>query len=758
MSSTRLRPAAAFTASVTLFLALLTGGAAASRIPAVASSGAVPAGGSWGHAQEVPGSEALNVRGYAGISSVSCASAGNCAAGGSYADNAGQYQTFLVSEVNGTWGKAQEVPGLAAVSVAFGRITSVSCASAGNCSAGGGYLDASGNFDAFVVSEVSRTWDDAKLVPGLAALNVGGEAYITSISCASAGNCAAIGNYADASIDTTDQAFVVNEVNGTWGNAEKMPGTAVTNNGVAGGSASSVSCASTGNCAAGGEYAIRDPDQFYPATFVVSEVNGTWGTVQEVPGLTDFDEPADITSVSCASEGNCAAGGYYSDLSGKYPAFVVSEVNGTWGTAQEVPGSASDLDVGGISSISCASAGNCSAVGDYSDGSDPAQAFTVSEVNGAWGSAQEVPGSAALDPGGNAEISSVSCASVGNCAASGYYTDPPDTEGSQAFVVSEVNGAWGNAEEVPGSAVLDAGGIAGVTSVSCPPAGTCSAGGYYTDSLGHIQAFVVSERLPLAALGDSYSSGEGAGDYYPGTGSARGCHRSPHAWPVLLHKYVTGHGVTLPDANFLACSGASSQNLSNQAFKGEQPQFKVLRKLSPKPALITLTIGGNDLGFADVLRDCYTGNCVTDGTLKTVEDGLPAEKIALEKDYNGLRDADPSATVLITGYPQIFQVQTWCEGIPHTPWGFSPDEEAALNRLTDNLDNTIAAAAAADKVHYVNVTGALAGHDLCTSDSWVTDVGARKQFFGSSQEQGHPTAPGQKAIAKIVASYVNNSL
>ena len=115
---------------------------------------------------------------------------------------------------------------------------------------------------------------------------------------------------------------------------------------------------------------------------------------------------------------------------------------GTWGTAAEVLGTAA-LNQGGIAlttSVSCASAGNCSAGGQYMDASVHRQAFVVSQVNGTWQAAIEVPGTAALNQGGNAEISSVSCASVGSCSAGGYYRDAFSQH--QAFVVSQVNGTW----------------------------------------------------------------------------------------------------------------------------------------------------------------------------------------------------------------------------------------------------------------------------------------------------------------------------
>ena len=97
-----------------------------------------------------------------------------------------------------------------------------------------------------------------------------------------------------------------------------------------------------------------------------------------------------------------------------------------------------------------------------------------------------MPGLAALNKG-DAEVDSVSCGSAGNCAAGGSYMNGRGN--GQGFVAVERGGVWGNAIEVPGLAALDKGQYGAVTSVSCPPAGTCAAGGTYT-RLSHFQGFV----------------------------------------------------------------------------------------------------------------------------------------------------------------------------------------------------------------------------------------------------------------------------
>src|SRR5262249_6792769 len=140
----------------------------------------------------------------------------------------------------------------------------------------------------------------------------------------------------------------------------------------------------------------------------------------------------------------------------------------------------------------------CAAGGFYQDAAFNSQAFVVDEANGTWGVAHEVPGTAALDPGSpGAMIVSLSCAAAGDCSAGGVYSDASDRP--QAVVADESGGIWGASREVPGTAVLNAGGLGGTQAVSCAPAGGCSAGGSYTNANGNTQVFVVSQAGGWAA-------------------------------------------------------------------------------------------------------------------------------------------------------------------------------------------------------------------------------------------------------------------
>ena len=444
-----------------------------STTPVATSVATVRAAGLWGRAIAVPGLAALNKGRDAVVLSVSCPSAGNCGAGGYYHSRG--RRGFVVSESNGRWRQAVEVPGLAALSKGGpGQVIEVSCASAGSCAAGGFYRYGSGHHQGFVVSKSNGRWRQAIEVPGLAALNKGGDAEVISVSCASPGSCAAVGFYTDGS--GHQQGFVVSRSNGRWRQAIEVPGLAVLRKGPYA-RVQSVSCASAGSCTAGGYYATDASGS--AQAFVVSEKNGSWGTAQQVAGNLSTGPGADasVDTVSCGSPGNCAAGGQFSDASGEDQAFVISAVNGTWAAAKAVAGTRSCCGGAEVTSVSCASAGNCAAGGQFDYGGYNA-AFLVNEKNGAWGKLMYVPGLNAVSR--DAYLSSVSCASAGNCAVGGTYDEG-------VFLAIEKNGVWGKETTVPGALRIEA-----VHSVSCASAGSCVAGGSYlgTGRGFNLQGFV----------------------------------------------------------------------------------------------------------------------------------------------------------------------------------------------------------------------------------------------------------------------------
>src|SRR5215469_16119773 len=435
----------------------------------------------------------------------------------------------------GTWGTAKELPGLAALNKGGdATVYSVSCPSPGNCGAAGTYVDGASKLQAFVANQTNGSWGKAIEVPGIEALNVAGDADFITLSCASPGNCSAGGEYAVREGHFV-QAFVVTETNGTWGKAIEVPGIQALS--VADDAeVTALSCASPGNCSAAGHYgsghgravfvAIQTPGTqrskvgfaevvsvSCPAPgdctagggftvgrfesgepFVVRERNGTWGKAIVVPGIRALNVggSGSVGGLSCAAVGECSAGGSYQDGRGFFQAFVVNERNGTWGKAIEVPGTAAlNHQDAAVDSLSCASPGNCSASGIYTKRNLLDEPYVVTETNGTWGKAIEVPGIAALNTDEHAHVNSASCGAAGNCSVGGDYLNARLTQ--QAFVVNQAHGTWGKAIEVPGTAALNKDGQASVASPSCAAPGRCSAVGYYTDGRGRVQVFVATE-------------------------------------------------------------------------------------------------------------------------------------------------------------------------------------------------------------------------------------------------------------------------
>src|SRR5215469_9245811 len=336
---------------------------------------APPTAGHWLNAIEVPGTASLNDKGpfpAAEMISLSCPSGGSCTAGGFYSDRTNHTQAFVVSQRGDRWGTAIKVPGTASLNKQNAAVATVSCASAGNCAAGGTYEGLHFGTHAFVVTQRNGKWGQAIGVPGTQTSRVP-FSEVTSVSC-TAGGCVAGGDYAAHNVR---QPFVATERNGRWGTAVKLPGLATLN---VGGLAilQAVSCTSAGNCLAAGKYAPRRylGQPFGNEVFVAAERNGRWGRAREVstpPSRITGDTT--FSALSCPSAGNCTLAGTYTDSIGGSPTFAISERNGRWGKPIPVAGI-------GIESLSCPAPGNCAASGSIAAQVQESQAYLVTERNG----------------------------------------------------------------------------------------------------------------------------------------------------------------------------------------------------------------------------------------------------------------------------------------------------------------------------------------------------------------------------------------
>ena len=135
---------------------------------------------------------------------MSCFSNGNCGAIGTYTDSSRHIQGFVANEVAGTWGSAEPIPGLAALNAGdtVSDYVSISCTAANACTAGGSYTDSSQLHQAFLVDEVQGSWNSAIAMPRSGSLPVGLPAAVTALACTSPGNCVAAGEYIISALPT----------------------------------------------------------------------------------------------------------------------------------------------------------------------------------------------------------------------------------------------------------------------------------------------------------------------------------------------------------------------------------------------------------------------------------------------------------------------------------------------------------------------------------------------------------------------------
>lgn len=267
------------------------------------------------------------------------------------------------------------------------------------------------------------------------------------------------------------------------------------------------------------------------------------------------------------------------------------------------------------------------------------------------------------------------------------------------------------------------------------------------------------------AMGDSYSSGEGAWDYEEGTdyddrddlwpfnddeeGHNR-CHRSTNAYSQVL---VADNDFEGGDT-FVACSGAviSDLNDPNHNNTDEDPQVE---SLGDDVSLVTMSMGGNDLGFADVVKDCIVNGEGGVGFVATCQEKhdqriaelLPVLQQDLVEQYRLIKEEAPNARVVIVGYPQLFVDN------PSDSYGnlLYAEDQVWMNEKAAELNAMLREAARQAGVEFVDPTQAFRAHGLGSDDPWINDL----DFGGpgmmvADPSSFHPNAAGHAAIADLV--------
>jgi lysophospholipase L1-like esterase len=223
-----------------------------------------------------------------------------------------------------------------------------------------------------------------------------------------------------------------------------------------------------------------------------------------------------------------------------------------------------------------------------------------------------------------------------------------------------------------------------------------------------------ASAVHYVALGDSYSSGVGAGS------TSGSCAQSPNAYPALWAKANSPASFT-----FAACSGARTSDVINSQ----------LSSLTASTTLVSITIGGNDSGFSSIMETCVlksTSSCesAVASSEKYVDSTLPGQ---LNTTLTDIRAHAPNAKIVVLDYPDFYDLSVkLCLGL-------SSADHQALDNGVNALDSTLQAAAVENGATFADVRAQFSGHELCDGAGWLNSVTLP---IGNSY---HPTATGQKS-------------
>ena len=250
-----------------------------------------------------------------------------------------------------------------------------------------------------------------------------------------------------------------------------------------------------------------------------------------------------------------------------------------------------------------------------------------------------------------------------------------------------------------------------------------------------VLALTVSSALPSVAapdevtydaLGDSFASGAGSGPL--GT-----CGQSEAAYPERLDARKK---ISLDDDN--TCVGATVQDMLGTQLVG-----------LADAELVTITIGGNNIGWSQAVGAClaypeHTCAAAVGQSTLAITNVLPT---LLDTAYAAVQASAPDAHVVVTGYPRLFSPEHGDYALAGTPYVITVAEQQLLNAGADQLNAVIAVAAAQHGFQYVDVTGKFSGHGVNAPDAWITGALDAVPF--------HPTAMGQDAYAAAVTSQLD---
>ncbi|AQZ70963.1 putative secreted hydrolase [[Actinomadura] parvosata subsp. kistnae] len=301
-----------------------------------------------------------------------------------------------------------------------------------------------------------------------------------------------------------------------------------------------------------------------------------------------------------------------------------------------------------------------------------------------------------------------------------------------------------------GTARLRAAGRATVTATAL--LGACAA--LVTAGQGTATATASSaSAVRYVALGDSYASGFGITPV-----ESKECGRGKLNYPAVIRAAAD------PAAyKNVACAGATTRAIWN-SYEGQEPQIKALK---PDTNLVTVSIGGNDIGFSEIVVNCVllgqrqpTGDPCRQHYKKSGEDRILATLDSVKSRIGDVvidaRRRSPNAAIALVGYPSLLPDSGKSCRSAQVP--FADGDFAYLRNITVRLNKAIAEQAQRSGAIYVDTYGPSIGHDMCASPSerWIEPL----RNSGSSEispAAAHPNTKGIISLGGVISQKLSRS-
>jgi lysophospholipase L1-like esterase len=300
------------------------------------------------------------------------------------------------------------------------------------------------------------------------------------------------------------------------------------------------------------------------------------------------------------------------------------------------------------------------------------------------------------------------------------------------------------------------GAASGAASAGAASAGAASAG---AASAGAASANVL--RGSYVALGDSYTAGLGIPEQ---AGATAGCGQSTSSYPYLVARSLR------LDLTDMSCSSAIIADMTAAQPTGDGTNPAQLGALSSGTALVTVSIGGNDIGLIDIVTKCTELDLVpalipgggsstltpcedfyTSGGTDQIRQRIRSVTGHLADTLTQIRERAPHARVYVVGYPDLLPAGGGgCGGA----LGITAGDIAFLNREEVRLNGALEQVARAAGDGYVDTYTPSQGHDACSAPAsrWLEPL-----LTTSAAAPLHPNAAGERAMADAVVEAVKSA-